>query len=198
MLEKIRCYLALPVVVALAGCAGGFHHVTPAGQQVDFKKPMLTQSERQGGLYILLEKSIADGKYKLLDVSPSKQKIANSRQERVVFTSDLQKYAVDFDDYEWETYVDRGNYDQKSEIMRCTPAVSRDKTVSYNPCSSDFKDIFVPFGITKAYAAGHLAQSVKQTWEDPRQNNRVTFVNPWSALSDSGAVAKLGIKRVEK
>lgn len=198
MSRNIRLCFVLSFATVLTGCAAGFHHVNPSGQKVSFKEPMLTRSERQGGVYVLLEKSIADGKYKLLGTSAEKQKITNSRQERVVFTADLQKYSLDFDDYHWETYADSGNYGQKTEIMRCTPSVSTEKTVSYNPCSTALKEVFVPFGITKAYAAGKLHPSIKKAWEDPGQNNRVIANNPWGALSESGAIAKLGIQRIEQ
>lgn len=196
---RILPHLALSLAtLTLAGCVGGYYHATPSGQKVSLKKPMLTQSERQGGTYVLLEKSIADGKYQLVDISRERQKIANLRQERVVFSGDLQKYAIDFEKYRWETFVDAGNYDEKTDIMRCDASMSRDKLASYNPCSSEFQQTFVPFGVTKAYVAGRMSKAAKDAWEDRRQNNSIQAGDPWGALSDSGALAKLGIKRVDK
>lgn len=191
----LACSTALAL---LGGCAGGYYHANPAGQEVSYKAPMLTQSEREGGVYVLLEKSIADGKYKVLDIAKQKQKIANSRQERVVFTGDLRAYALDFDSHRWETNVDGANYGQQTDIMHCGAAAGGDKTVSYNPCSTDFRETFVPFGVTKAYTAGQMSYEEKRRFEDPRFNDRVVARNPWGALQESGAIAKLGIKRVDR
>ena len=37
----------------------------------------------------------------------------------------------------------------------------------------------------------------RKLWDDPSWNTKVVAVNPWRALSESGAIQKLGIKRVE-
>lgn len=159
---------------------------------------MLTQAERNDGVYVLVEKSLADGKYQLVSISNTRPAIANARQERVIFSKDLQKFAADFTTYQWEIYADPGNYGQKTEVMRCTPDVSRDKLIAYGPCSSELAETFVPMGVTKEYVAGKITKAAKDSWEDPRRNNRVAPINPWFVLSQSQAIEKLGIKKVEK
>jgi hypothetical protein len=193
-----RILASASALALLGGCAGGYYHANPQGKEVSYKQPMLTDAERQGGTYVLLEKSVADGKYKVVDIAKQKQKIANSRQERVVFNSDLSAYAVDFDSHRWETYADSANYGTQTDIMRCGANPGGDKTSSYSPCSSDFRETFVPMGIIKAYTAGSMSYEAKKRWEDPRFNDRVVAGNPWYALQQSGAIEKLGIKRVNK
>lgn len=192
----IRILSLSSVSLLLSGCLASFHHAAPNGKEVDFKKPMLTKSEIKGGTYILVEKSISDGKYKTVSIGKERPKIQNERQERIVFSEDLTKYAVDFEDYSWEEYVDRGNYNQATYVARCTTPQS--KTRSYSPCSTEFKYTFVPMSVTKAYVAGHMSTNQKKAWEDPNRNPLVAPLNPWKAIHESGAVYEIGIVKVEK
>lgn len=196
--SKVSFLAVLPAVLALSGCLGGSQYLNQNGEKFDFKRPMLTTMQAKGGTYVVVEKSIADGKYQLISISKEKTKLANARQERIVVSGDMKWYAVDFDDYQWETYTDGGNYNQKSDITRCGAGSIRDKLVSYNPCSTEFRDTFVPFSVTKAYTAGSMSYETKKRWEDQRFNSMTEPTDPWVALTQSGALAKLGIVLVKK
>ena len=51
--------------------------------------------------------------------------------------------------------------------------------------------------VNRAYDAGRMPFEARKLWDDPSWNTKVVAVNPWRALSESGAIQKLGIKRVE-
>lgn len=198
MLSKFSLLAVVPAVLTLSGCLGGSQYLNQNGEKFDFKPPMLTTMQTKGGTYVLVEKSIADGKYQLVSLTKEKPKLTNTRQERIVVSADMKWYAVDFDAYQWETYVDTGNYNQKTDITHCGSNAIFDKMTSYNPCSTEFRDTFVPFSVTKAYTAGSMSYETKKRWESPRFNSMVAPVDPWAALYQSGALAKLGIVLTKK
>lgn len=72
------------------------------------------------------------------------------------------------------------------------------KTSQYSPCNSAFADIFVPFGITKAYVAGHMSFEAKKEWEDPRINKMRMVHSPRGVLIESGAFDRLNITQADK
>ena len=194
MIKKSLPFLAAFI---LAGCAGGFHHVNPNNQKVRFSDPVLAETDTVNLTYVLLEKEPGGNQYRLVSISKVKPKIANVRQERVAFNADLTRFAVDYDEYDWETFVDYQNYSQKTRIMVCQGKYRSIKTQRYNPCTSDFKAPFIPTSVTKAYVAGRMPYEARKLWDNPNWNNKVVTINPWQALSESGAIHKLGIKRVE-
>lgn len=194
MISRILTLSSLSLL--LSGCFASFHHAAPNGNQIKFADPMLTKSDAKGGTYILVEKSISDGKYKTVSIGKERQKIQNERQERIIFSEDLTKFAIDFEEYSWEEYIDRGNYNEKSYVVKCTK--SQTKTQSYNPCTTEFKYTFVPTSVTKAFIAGQISSSQKYAWEDPKRNPYVTTKSPWQALEESRAVYDIGIVKVEK
>lgn len=193
MLKKA---LIISAALVLAGCATGFHHIAPNNEKVTFSDPVL-----EGGgnnlTYVLLEKSLTKNEYRLVEISKVKPQISNRQQERIVFNDNLTRYAVDFDEYEFENFVDHQNYGQKTQIMVCKGKYKSVKTTRYNPCTTDFNEPFVPMSITKAYAAGRMPYEARRLWDNPNFNNKVVVENPWSALKSSGAIEKLGIKKVE-
>lgn len=189
----------LPFATAflLAGCAGGFHHVNAQQEKVVFSDPVLDETQSANRTYVLLEKEKGSNQYQLVSISKDKPKIANQRQERIAFNADLTRFAVDYDEYDWDTFVDHHNYGQKTRIMACQGKYKSVKTTRYNPCTSDFSAPFIPTSVTRAYVAGRMPFEARKLWDDPSWNTKVVAVNPWRALSESGAIQKLGIKRVE-
>lgn len=194
MLKKT---LIIAAAAILAGCAGGFHHIAPNNEKVSFSDPVLEEDGTGSPTYVLLEKALTDDKYRLVEITKTKPSISNRQQERIIFNGNLTRYAVDYDEYEFENFVDHQNYGQKTKIMVCKGKYNSVKTSRYNPCTSDFKTPFIPMSITKAYAAGRMPYEARRLWDNPSYNNKIEVQNPWSALRSSGAVEKLGIKKVE-
>jgi hypothetical protein len=159
------------------------------GKPIEFISPILGKAHMQDARFVLLEKSIGDGKYKVVSISKTRQPITSARQERVAFNKDLTGFAPDFTDYAFQTYTDTGNYDQQTVIMHCTSVPP--KTVKYGPCNSDFADVFVPFGVTKAYVAGRMSTAAKQSWEDPSRNDMRYTGSPEWALKQAGIFERL-------
>lgn len=180
----------LAAVIALAGCLATTPPIQNAyGQPIKFISPILGKSAMANARYVLIEKSIADGKFKVVSMSRTRQPITNARQERIAFTNDLTGFAPDFTDYSFQTYTDGGNYNQETVIMRCngTPL----KTEKYSPCSSDFSQVFIPAGVTKAYVAGQMHKSVKDSWENPATNSMRYTSSPQWALKQAGVFERL-------
>jgi len=188
MKSKVTTLLVSALV--LAGCATPTPPVlNPSGNPVKFVDPILGKNGMENARYVLLEKNIADGKYKLVSMSKTRQPITNERQERIAFNADLTGYAPDYTDYAFETYADSGNYNQQTVIMRCAGFPL--KTQKYNPCTSAFGELFIPTGITKAYVAGSMSANAMKAWQDPARN-RIRYVeSPRFALSQAGVFSRL-------
>ncbi len=188
-----RAVLALPALAAalvLGGCLATTPPILNAsGQPVKFVQPILGKAAMADAKYVLIEKSIADGKYQLVSMSATRQPITNARQERIAFNRDLTGFAPDFTDYSFQTYTDAGNYNQQTVIMRCTAVPP--KTEQYGPCNSAFADVFVPTGVVKAYVAGQMGAATKKTWDDPRQNPMRSVDSPQWALRQAGVFERL-------
>jgi len=135
----------------------------------------------------LLEKSIRDGKYAVINVSDVRQDIQNERQERVVFNRELTRYAPDFPAEYFSTY----SSDQRTVIADCDGRSTR-KTVAYSPCSSEFADVFIPNRVLQSYLAGRMAYEVWLDWKNPRINARRTGGSPTGALIEAGVFENLG------
>jgi hypothetical protein len=189
--------LIISTAIILTGCATGFHHVTQNNEKVDFSDPVLEDGANKNRTYVLLEKALTGDEYRLVEISKVKPKISNRQQERIAFNANLTRYAVDYDEYEFENYVDYQNYGKKTKIMVCDGKFKSVKTSRYNPCTSDFKTPFIPTSITKAYTAGRMPYEARRLWDNPNFNSKVEVVDPWVALKTSGAIEKLGIKKVE-
>ena len=183
---KSYVFSAVVSVAVLSGC------VTPPpvprnfnGQPVTFSYPVLKREDVQKGnlTYVLVEKSIADGSLRVLNISKSRQPIQNERQERIVFNGNLTKYAPDFDASIFYTYTDAGDYNFKTVVMDCRGHATR-KTQDYSPCNSDFGRVFVPFSVYKAGAAGAVVNTSR--WEDPSINPVRVVVSPENSLRKAG------------
>lgn len=176
--------------ITLAGCLA----VTPpivnsSGQPINFISPILGKADKANARYVLIEKSIADGKYQLVSISKTPQPITNARQERIAFNHHLTGFAPDYTDYSFQTYTDRGNYNTETVIMRCGSVMS--KTESYSPCNSAFAEVFVPMGVTKAHVAGNMSSAEKQAWDDPSRNRMRYVSSPQRALQQAGVFERL-------
>ncbi|SMG28249.1 hypothetical protein [Paraburkholderia susongensis] len=181
---------ALVSAIALSGCLAMTPPVKNAnGQPIKFVSPVLGKNAMKGARYVLIEKNIADGKYRVVSISTSRQEITNDRQERIAFNADLTGFAPDYTEYSFQTYTDRGNYGEQTEIMRC--ASFPQKTYAYTPCNSAFADVFVPMGVTKAYIAGQMGYAAKKSWDDPKNNNMRYVSSPQWALAQAGVFERL-------
>ncbi len=179
----------VPAVLCLSvlgGCAGGFPLLNASGQPVKFVDPVLGKAAMNNVTYVLLEKSIADGKMHLVSISKTRQPIENDRQERIAFNSDLTRFAPDFTSYSFQTYSDAGNYGEKTVVMNCGAGTSNRKTSDYGPCSSDFGKVFVPMGVYKAGAVSNVAAAQVRNWENPELNHLRMVVSPAYALRQAG------------
>lgn len=194
MIKKI---LLVSAALILSGCATSFHHITPNNEKVSYSDPILEDVGDKNLTYVLIEKAVTSDEYRLVEITKNKPRITNNRQERIAFNSSLTRFAVDFDEYDFDTYVDHQNYGQKTRIMVCQGKYRSVKINRYNPCTSAFSTPFIPTSVTKAYVAGRMPFEARKLWDNPNYNNKVVTVNPWSALASSGAIEKLGIKRVE-
>jgi len=180
---------ALTAVLLLSGCQTTPPILNGSGQAVKFVAPILGKTSMGNARYVLIEKSIADGKYLLVNMSMTRQPITNERQERIAFTHDLTGYAPDYTDYSFQTHTDSGNYDQKTVVMRCNSVPS--KTSQYNPCNSAFGQVFMPMGATKAFVAGHMSNDSYNSWQDPARNSLRSVRSPEGALMQAGVFARL-------
>ena len=187
---KTKLLLVTAIVIAISGCATSPPVLNPNGKPVKFSGPILGKSAMTDARYVLLEKSIADGRFKIISISKTRQPITNERQERVAFNADLTAYAPDYTDYSFRTHVDSGNYNQETVTMTCAPSTPP-KTEKYSPCNSAFGNLFIPTGVTKAYVAGQLSAAAMKSWEDPAQN-RVRYVDsPKFELAQAGVFTQL-------
>jgi hypothetical protein len=189
-LMKTCAIAALASIIALTGCVATTPPLQNAsGQQIKFVPPILGKASMGDARYVLIEKSIADGRYKIVSMSKIRQPITNARQERIAFTKDITGFAPDFTDYAFQTYTDSGNYDEQTVIMRCNSVPP--KTEKYSPCNSAFADVFIPMGVTKAYVAGRMSTAAKKSWEDPSSNNMRYTGSPQWALKQAGVFERL-------
>ncbi|WP_144636055.1 hypothetical protein [Bordetella genomosp. 13] len=141
--SAVRILAALATLAVVSGCAVAPPVKNPQGQPVNFSGPILGPSERDNGIYVLLEKSIADGKFRVVSTSKKRQPIANERQERVVFNQAITQFAPDFSADGFETYSDDGNYGQRTVIVDCRRHGAA-KVTDYSPCSSEFSYVSTP------------------------------------------------------
>ncbi|PLZ02400.1 hypothetical protein CY652_11775 [Burkholderia sp. WAC0059] len=191
-----RVFFFAAISVIAAGCTVPAPRITnAAGQPVRFENPLLSKDELRNATFVLLEKSIADGKYHLVSVSKQRQPIKNARQERIAFSADLTHYAPDYQDRDFQTYNDPLNYQQKTVVYICDAAhlalMSREPAM-YTPCNSAFATRFMPMGIEKNYAMGRLDEATYRSYESP-QTNQMRIVNsPRYALDQAGVMQNLG------
>jgi hypothetical protein len=177
-------------IFGLAGCLASAPPVlTPSGKPTNFAGPILGKAAMSNARYVLIEKSIADGKYKVVDMGSNRQAITNARQERIAFSSDLTSYAPDFTEYSFQTYTDSGNYNEQTVVMRCDSVP--EKTEKYGPCNSEFAGVFVPMGVTKAFVAGRMTNAAKASWENPKSNLLREVSSPLWALRQAGVLERL-------
>lgn len=187
---KKSAFPFVAVAALLTGCIASAPPITnPDGQTIKFADPVLGRNIIGNARFVLIEKDIGTGKFKLVSMSNSRMTITNARQERVAFSNDLTSYAPDYTDARFYTYNDSGNYNQQTVIMDCRSTPS--KTNSYSPCNSEFGKIFIPMGITKAYVAGQMSSNAHKTWEDPAQNIRRYVSSPSWALKQAGVFERL-------
>ncbi len=180
--------LALSAMVA--GCAVTAPPITNlSGKPIKFSQPVLERAQRDTAKFVLLEKNIADGRFAVVSISASRQPIANARQERIAFNSDLTAFAPDYTDSSFRTYVDNGNYAQQTVITDCSSALP--KTQQYSPCNSEFGAVFVPTGVTKAYVAGNMSASAMKGWNDAARNRMRYVESPQYALVQAGVFQRL-------
>ncbi|WP_298412889.1 hypothetical protein [Janthinobacterium sp.] len=180
--------LALSVMVA--GCAVTAPPITNlSGKPIKFSQPVLEKVHRETAKFVLLEKSIADGRFAVVSISAVRQPITNARQERIAFNSDLTSFAPDYADSSFRTYVDDGNYGQKTVITDC--GLASPKTQMYSPCDSEFGEVFVPASVTKAYVAGSMNAYSMKAWNDPARNRMRYVVSPQHALVQAGVFQRL-------
>ena len=178
------------VFLALFGCATlQSPPVNLNGQPIKFVNPVLGKSAMSDARYVLLEKSIGEGKYNVVSISRSRQAIINERQERIVFNKELNGFAPDFTDYSFITYTDQGNYGVNTVVMRCI-AVPR-KMDQYGPCNSAFSEVFVPTGIMKDYVAGRISKAQKDQWEKAQSNPLREVSSPEWALKQANVFDRL-------
>ncbi|MEM5386806.1 hypothetical protein VSR68_24905 [Paraburkholderia phymatum] len=189
-MKRIPILLSTAAALTLTACVTVPPTLNAKGQPIKFAEPILGPAERDNGIYVLLEKSIADGKYKVANVSRTRQPIANERQERVAFNSDLTRYAPDFTAAGFYTYADPGNYGEKTVITNCQGRAMK-KTLEYSPCSSAFSYVFVPTSVTKSYVAGSMGYETHKRWEDPRFNLLRGVDSPRAALRQAGVFEHL-------
>jgi len=186
---------SIPVILSLAalgGCAGlNSAAVNSNGQPVKFSEPILGKEDGANATYVLLEKSIADGRMHLVSVSKTRQPIQNERQERIAFNEALTKFAPDFDAYAFQTYTDVRNYNQKTVVMVCGSNYSPRKVVQYSPCNSEFGHVFVPMGVYKAGAVNDAAAEQVRNWENPKINRMRFITSPARALGQAGVFQHL-------
>ncbi|SAK84184.1 hypothetical protein AWB79_05731 [Caballeronia hypogeia] len=187
MKKAVRLVSAIAALSSLAACVAPLPPVLNAnGKPYRFVKPMLSPADRDNGIYVLIEKNIADGHYRLLNVSPSRQPIQNERQERIVFNRSRTQYAPDFTQRDFHTYTDRAFYNTETVVMNCDQH-SRAKLSQYSPCSSFFGHVFVPTGVAKVYVAGQMSYEAHRRWEDPQTNLLRVVEDPEMALREAGA-----------
>lgn len=173
----------------LAGCVQTTPLLNPSGNTISHAPPVLSNKDQDGAYYAIIEKSIADGKYRLHSLSKEKTPLQNERQERIAFNKSLTKFATDFNKYEFKTYSDVGNYGEETQFMLCRS--KPDKLIEYSPCSSAFGSIFIPTGITKQYAAGRLPYDIWKQWNNPRENLMREALSPENGLVEAGVFEKL-------
>ena len=181
--------ISLVLTAMLAGCAVTPPITNPAGKPIKFSQPILEKAQRDTAKFVLLEKSISDGRFAVVSISASRQPITNARQERIAFNADLTAYAPDYFDSSFRTYVDSGNYGAKTVITDCVSAPP--KTQQYSPCNSEFGEVFVPFGVTKAYVAGGKSAESMKEWTDPARNRMRAVQSPQYALMQAGVFQRL-------
>jgi hypothetical protein len=176
----------------VSGCAAPTPKtVTSAGKGVFFESPILSKDELNNATFVLLEKSIADGKYRLVSVSKQRQPVTNTRQERIAFSGDASHYAPDYEDRNFQTYTDQMNYGQQTVIYVCDDAhraLANQELATYTVCNSSFAKLFMPMGIEKNYAMGHLNAGTYHSYEDPRVNLMRIVVSPRAALEQAGVM----------
>jgi hypothetical protein len=177
---------SLAALLVLTACATPAPPVTNLnGQPIKFSEPVLGKQGSQGATFVLLEKNIADGHFTVVSISKTRQAIANDRQERVAFNSELTAFAPDYPDSSvFHTYVDTGNYNATTVIATCNRILP--KTQEYSPCNSTFADVFIPMGIAKAYSGGKMAQGAWKEWQDPTRNRLRYVSSPQFALKQAG------------
>ncbi|CAB3804868.1 hypothetical protein [Pararobbsia alpina] len=179
-------FSALASAVILSGCATPPPtHLNSSGRTITFSNPILLKEDvAKGNLtYVLVEESIADGSLHIASISKARQSIQNERQERIVFNSDLTKFAPDFEISTFYTYSDAGNYNEKTVVMNCMGHLTK-KTQEYSPCSSVYGSVFVPMGVYKAGAAGAAVDTSR--WENPHFNFLRVVASPEYTLRKAG------------
>lgn len=186
---KILFASTLLAALAITGCATTPPIQNPSGQLVKFTAPTIGKGAMEGAKYVLLEKSIADGRYTVVSMSSTRQPIANERQERIAFNAALTAFAPDFTDIAFRTYVDEGNYNQATVITTCDDFPL--KTRQYSPCNSAFGDVFVPTGVTKRYVAGQMSADAMKQFNDPTRNRSRYVTTPQYVLAEAGVFARL-------
>lgn len=182
--------ISLALCAIVAGCTTVPPITTPAGKPIKFSQPILEKAQRDTAKFVLLEKSIADGRFAVVSISAIRQPISNARQERIAFSADLSSFAPDYNDTPFRTYVDDANYAEKTVITECVSGSP--KTLSYSPCNSEFGAVFVPTGVTKAYVAGARSSDSMKEWNDPARNRMRYVKSPQYALVQAGVFQRLG------
>jgi hypothetical protein len=189
-LMKTKYVLGLCSLLALAGCAGTQQLIqNPAGEVVKFSPPILGKVEIENAKFVLIEKSIEDGKYRVISMSAVRQPILNDRQERIAFNAAVTRFAPDFINTAFRTYTDQGNYGEETVVTACREFPL--KIQNYSPCNSQFGSVFIPTGITKAYVAGGVSSAVMREWKEPALNHLRYVRSPEYALVQAGVFSRL-------
>lgn len=187
-INKKYALISLPIF--LAACAAPLPpQLNTQGQPITFANPVIGKKEMDDARFVLLEKSIADGQYKVVSISKTRQPITNERQERIVFNKDVTKYSADFSVYSFQTYVDNNNYREETVVMKCMGSTL--KVVEYSPCSSNFRYVFVPTGVEKSYVAGQMSMLQHNRWTSAELNQLRGVRNPYYALKQAGIFERI-------
>lgn len=189
---KLRFIIALAAAL-LAGCASTPQYHTPEGQQVEFVASLLQENEKIGGTYVLIEHEGA-GKFRLISISKTRPRLENKRQERIVFSSDLSRYAIDFTSAQFKTYKEkrggityRANCGARSNSLR--------KPSSISPCETYFSDVHISTEQYNAYSSGEMQHEAYESLKDRSRNAWRVIVDPAETLDILGVFSQLGLRK---
>lgn len=177
----------------LVGCTSTPQYHTQDGQKVEFAASLLQESEKIGGTYVLIEHE-GEGKFRLISISKTRPRLENKRQERIVFSSDLSRYAIDFTSAQFKPYKGkrggityRANCGARSNTLK--------KPSSLSPCETYFSDVHISTEQYNAYSAGHISHEAYDSLKDPSRNAWRVIVDPAATLDTLGVFNQLGLRK---
>ncbi|MDF1693085.1 MAG: hypothetical protein P1U47_11965 [Zhongshania sp.] len=190
---KLRLIIAIATATILAGCASTPQYHTPDGQKVQFVASLLKEEEKVGGTYVLIELEGA-GTFKLVSISQERPRLENKKQERIVFSSDLSRYAIDFTSAQFKPHKgQRGGITYRANCGARSNSLQKPSSLS--PCETYFSDVHISTEQYNAYSAGHMSHQVYESLKDPESNAWRVIVDPASTLETLGAFNQLGLRK---